>query len=113
MTHQLYVKVRDAYEFETVNRDRGLEITEGRSPEASYNLPEGEMNLYSFSPSLRDRVHPFRPSGSVIVETFLQMGDIEREMYLSGTESQFLEMDEEIIEMLEQEDSPDYCKKIL
>jgi len=68
MSVQLYAKIRDAYGFDTVNRQKGLEITEDRSPEASYTLPEGEVNLYSYSPSLRDRFHPLKPSGSVIAE---------------------------------------------
>lgn len=113
MSHELYIKVRDVYEFDSVNKDRGLEITEGRTPQASYALPKGEMNLYSFTPSIRDRIHPFRPSGSVIAEIFLEMGEAERPMYLSGTESQFEKMDEDIIDILEDQDSPEYCKKIL
>gem|GEM_PF-2181182 len=34
-------------------------------------------------------------------------------MYLSGTESQYEKFDEDTIEMLEQQDFPEYCKKIL
>ncbi|MFB6144157.1 MAG: hypothetical protein ABEJ98_02490 [Candidatus Nanohaloarchaea archaeon] len=47
---------------------RGLEQTSGRAPGATYRLPGLELNLYSVERNLEELNHPFRPSGSIILE---------------------------------------------
>ena len=113
MSQELYSMLEETHDFQVFNRHQGLEITEDRTPEASYVLPQGEMNLYSYSPSFKDTVHPFRPSGSVIAEVFLSSGDEKIAMYLSGSPSQFESLDEELLDILDSEASPEYYKKIL
>lgn len=113
MSQELYHWMQENSGFKPVNRDRGLELSEDRSPEASYNLPNGEVRLYSHSPSLKDILHPFRPSGTVIAEVVFEMDDLFYEMYLNGTDEDFETFDENVMQMLEEEQEPEYCKKIL
>ncbi len=113
MDGHVYFSLRDDYGFQPLNTPRGLEITSTEDPEASYILPSGEVNFYSYSPSLMDLVHPFRPSGKIIAEVNYPDDGSDFRMYLSGSEQQFQELDREIMNILEQLDSPEYFKKIL
>lgn len=112
MGHQLYLQMRDEYDFQPFNADLGVTETLEREPETSYVLPEGQANFYTYSPSFTDLIHPFRPSGSIIVEVPVQMGDSEYEMFLSGNDEKFIEFDKDVMERLEEADEK-YYKKIL
>ena len=112
MGHELYLEMRDEYGFQSFNRNHGVEETLDRSPKASYVMPEGRADFYTYSPSLMDLFLPFRPSGSLIVEVQVQMGDSEHEMYLSGDDKDFIEFDKDVMERLDDTEDQ-YCKKIL
>ncbi len=105
--------IRDIYGFEPFNRSRGLKITEERTPEATYHIPEGEFDVYSHEPSIGDLIHPFRPSGNIIIEVSLNFGSYGHEMFLAGDDEQFEELDKDILNRLEEDRSPEYFKKIL
>ncbi|AOV94310.1 hypothetical protein AQV86_00080 [Nanohaloarchaea archaeon SG9] len=90
------------------NRGRGLQITYDRSPELIYRLPDTDLNFYSHEPSFGDHLHPFRPSGSFLVEAFLDGG----RKFFSGRKEDFSGLDRKLEDAVRSLDSPEYYKEI-
>lgn len=89
------------------NPDRGRQITYDRDPELVYRLPDSELNFYTHDTSLGDLLHPFKPSGSFVVEAFLN----GRRKFFSGSDEDFSSLDEKLEGLLESLGS-EYYKEI-
>lgn len=104
--------MEDEFGFTALNQSMGNKLSLGRMPDATYHLRDGTVNMYSYSPSLGDRIHPFRPSGEVLVEVGYLSEDLFS-MYLVGDIEDFEDFDDTAMELLEAESNPDYYKEIL
>lgn len=106
--------LQDEYNLRTFNTDFGREITESRDPDVEYSLSDLKIRVYE-SPeySFIDLIHPFRPSGDIIVE--LDNPDLARgyEMFLDGDIESLEELDKELMSQIESERSADFYKQIL
>jgi hypothetical protein len=85
----------------SLNSGRGRQITYGKDPEVTYQLPESEINIYSHEPTLEDLIHPFRPSGTILIEAFLD----GRRKFFSASGDEFESLDRHIMERIEGLDS--------
>lgn len=101
-------QILDDEDLSQFNRARGLQITYERDPELVYRLPDSELNLYSHDPSLDDLLHPFKPSGSFVIEAFLD----GRRKFFSGRDEDFSSLDEQLMEFIENLSSSEYYKQI-
>jgi len=91
------------------NRGRGLELTYTEEPELVYKLPGSDVNVYSNDPSFEDDLHPFRPSGSYVIEAFVG----GRRKFFSLDEEALDLVDRAFVEAIDDLDSPsEYYKKI-
>ena len=95
-------------DFSQFNRGRGLQITYEREPELVYRLPDSDINLYTHDPTLGDILHPFKPSGTVVIEAFLD----GRRRFFSGSKQDFPSLDEKFMDVLEDRNSSEYYKQI-
>ncbi len=100
------------YDFETVNSSRGREIVSGRQPGAEYVLPEGKLGLFEYETGFRELLHPFRPSGNILVEFEPSTIEADIRLYLSGDEQAFRELDQDLLDRIDSLDS-DYKKQII
>lgn len=94
-------EILDDEDFSRINTGRGRQLTYERRPETTYKLPETEINVYSHEPTMDDLLHPFKPSGTVIIEAFLD----GRRKFLSGTMEDFYSLDSELMDRIEGLDS--------
>jgi hypothetical protein len=86
MSNITYKFLEEEYDLQLFNTDIGEQLTENRDPEAVYVLSDLEIKLYE-SPEygLIDLIHPFRPSGDIIVEVDSPEQTRGYEMFLDGT----------------------------
>jgi len=109
-----YNFLEQEYDLRLFNTDFGRELTESRDPDVVYVLSDLEIRLYE-SPEygLVDLIHPFRPSGDIIVEVDSPEQTRGFEMFLDGTKDSFQKLDDGLMKRIESEGSKDYYKKIL
>lgn len=94
--------LRDRYSWQALNRSLGERHTRGRSSDAVYRTPIGEIRGYDYEPSFEEALNPFVPTSSLIFE--IPIDGWRGDMYLVG--------DGEVVESLEKdmEDLPgDSC----
>lgn len=94
--------------FSTFSTGRGREMTYTEDPLLTYRLPNADINIYRHEPSVGDLLHPFRPSGTFIAETFLDEG----RKFFSGSDEDFESFDEQVMERIDKLDSSQYYKEL-
>jgi hypothetical protein len=96
MAESVY-EILDNENLSKFNTGRGRQIVYSRNPEVTYRLPESEINVYTHEPKMEDLLHPFRPSGDVILEAFVD----GKRKFFSGMREDFESVDSELMDRIE------------
>lgn len=101
MTTKLFYRIRDGWGLDPINTTEGERKVSDEEADLTYVLPGGEANLYQHEDS----------TGDFIVE--VPSSEPEHpNMYLSGSDKEFEQLDSKFMQEIEEQSSSEYYKKI-